>query len=68
MWWNPTAKGPDELNTQGTGMYEYVDGGKRYLPGHWPATLPGVFDAKTSVDYYTTVPAGETVPQYPSPN
>jgi hypothetical protein len=68
VWWSTTAKGPDELGTQGTGMYEYVGGGTRYLPGHWPSTLQGVFDPKTSVAYYMTVPPDETVPQYPSPN
>ncbi|HVN50862.1 MAG TPA: ABC transporter substrate-binding protein [Acidimicrobiales bacterium] len=67
IWWNPTAKGPDEINGQGTGMYEYVDGGKRYLPGHWPSTLPKMFDTSNSVTIYTTVPPGEQVPSYPSP-
>ncbi len=36
MWWDPTATGPDEIQRNGTGMYRYVDGGKRYLPGQWP--------------------------------
>ncbi len=67
IWWNPAAKGPDELGTQGSGMYEYADGGKRYLPGHWPATPPDVFDPKGAVTIYTTVPPLERVPAYPSP-
>ena len=36
VWWNPSISGPDELGRSGTGLYEYVDGGKRYLPGQWP--------------------------------
>ena len=67
VWWNPTAKGPDELNKDGTGMYEFVDGGKRYLPGHWPTTAPDVFNPKGAVTVYKTVPPDEHVPTYPSP-
>jgi Periplasmic binding protein len=67
VWWNPNASGPDELNNQGKGMYEFVDGGKRYLPGHWPSGAPDVFDTKGAVALYTTVPKSEQVPQYPSP-
>lgn len=67
VWWNPRATGPDELQRQGTGMYEFVDGGKRYLPGQWPTTAPDVFDMKGAVDLYTTVPKGEQVPNYPPP-
>jgi hypothetical protein len=67
VWWNTTATGPDELNTQGTGMYEYVDGGKRYLPNQWPSTLPKMFDTSNSVTIYHEPPASEQVPNYPSP-
>jgi hypothetical protein len=67
VWWNPTAKGPDELGTEGTGMYEYVDGGKRYLPNQWPATAPKFFDTSNSVTIYTSPPKSEQVPTYPSP-
>jgi hypothetical protein len=67
IWWNPNADGPDELNHDGKGMYEYVDGGKRYLPGQWPATAPAVFTTKGAVTIYKTVPPSEQVPNYPSP-
>jgi hypothetical protein len=67
IWWNPNAHGPDELNHQGKGLYEYVDGGKRYLPGQWPDTAPDVFTTKGAVTIYTTVPPSESVPSYPSP-
>jgi hypothetical protein len=67
VWWNPNATGPDELNTQGKGMYEYVDGGRRYLPNGWPSTSPKLFDTKNSVTIYTHVPPSEQVPTYPSP-
>jgi hypothetical protein len=46
-------------------MWEYVDGGKRYLPGQWPKGQPQLFDRATgSVDLYTTLPPGITLPDY----
>jgi hypothetical protein len=68
LWWDPTATGPDEIQRNGTGMYRYVDGGKRYLPGQWPDTDPSLFVMDGSVDYYRTPPPGEAAPSYPSPN
>ncbi|MBV8161059.1 MAG: hypothetical protein JO265_09065 [Acidimicrobiia bacterium] len=67
IWWDPAATGPDELGRQGRGMFEFVDGGKRYLPGEWPTTSPDVFDLKGAVTLYKTVPKAEQVPNYPSP-
>jgi hypothetical protein len=67
IWWNPNASGPDELNHQGKGLYEYVGGGKRYLPGQWPDSAPDVFTTQGAVTIYTTVPPSESVPNYPSP-
>ncbi len=67
IWWNPSAGGPDELNHLGNGLYEYVDGGKRYLPGQWPHTAPNVFTTKGAVIIYKTIPPLERVPAYPSP-
>ena len=66
IWWNPDATGPDELQRSGTGMYEYVDGGKRYLPGRVAVHPPdGVRpqDAVTS----TRPSRRRAVPSYPSP-
>jgi len=67
IWWNPNASGLDELNHQGKGMYEYVQGGKRYLPGQWPHTAPDVFTTNGAVTIYETIPPAERVPSYPSP-
>ncbi len=67
IWWNPSADGPDELNHMGKGLYEYVQGGKRYLPGDWPDSAPDVFTTKGAVTIYTTVPPSERTPNYPSP-
>ena len=67
IWWNPDATGPDERGTEGQGMYEFVDGGARYLPGEWPEGVPRVFDPDGAVTIYTERPPGEEVPDYPSP-
>jgi hypothetical protein len=66
LWWDPVATGPDELRKEGTGMYQFVDGGKRYLPGEWP-TEDKMFVSDGAVSLYTDAPPGETSPEYPSP-
>ena len=66
FWWDPTATGPDEIRKEGQGMYQFVDGGKRYLPGDWP-TDDKLFNDTAATEIYTTPPPGEEPPSYPSP-
>ena len=66
IWWDPAATGPDEIRKDGTGMYQFVDGGKRYLPGEWP-TESKLFDPEGAVALYPEPPEGEAPPSYPSP-
>ena len=66
IWWDPVATGPDEIRKDGVGMYEFVDGGQRYLPGQWPTT-DKMFDPTGAVSLYTTPPPGEAPGVYPSP-
>ncbi len=66
IWWDAAATGPDEIRKEGTGMYRYVDGGTRYLPGEWP-TEDKMFVEEGSVTIYDAPPEGEAPPQYPSP-
>jgi hypothetical protein len=66
IWWDPVATGPDEIRKDGVGMYQYVDGGQRYLPGQWP-TADKMFDPTGAVALYTTPPPGEAPGDYPSP-
>jgi ABC-type branched-subunit amino acid transport system ATPase component len=56
VWWNPRARGPDEAGDHGTGMYEYVDGGRRYLPGEWPTAPLPLFAAEGAVAIYDRPP------------
>ena len=65
IWWDPATTGPDELDNVGAGMYRYVDGGKRYLPGEHPRTDPKAFVQAGTVTIYDTPPPGEAAPTYP---
>jgi hypothetical protein len=56
VWWDPDATGPDELGRDGKGMFRYVDGGRRYLPGEWPKGTPKVFVDDGSVTLYDEAP------------
>ncbi|HYH47964.1 MAG TPA: hypothetical protein VEG38_00315, partial [Acidimicrobiia bacterium] len=53
VWWDATATGPDEAGNSGVGMYRYVDGGRRYLPGQHPTTEPAAFDRVATVTVYS---------------
>ncbi|HEV3328421.1 MAG TPA: hypothetical protein VGZ33_03415, partial [Acidimicrobiales bacterium] len=68
VWWNATASGPDEIGRAGTGLYEYVGGGKRYLPNAWPKGTTKAFQTAGAVAIYATCPAGECPPSYPPPS
>jgi hypothetical protein len=67
IWWDPAATGPDEIRKEGTGMWQYVDGGARYLPGDWPTEPLGLFDPDGAVAIYDEPPPGEAPIDYPSP-
>ena len=64
VWWDPDAVGPDESGKVAKGMWAYVDGGRRYLPGKWPKAAPKVFDPDGAVTLYRTLPKGITLPDY----
>jgi hypothetical protein len=67
VWWNPSISGPDELGRTGKGLYEYVDGGKRYLPGQWPTEPTKAYKKSGAVAIYAKPPPSEQTPNYPSP-
>ncbi len=67
IWYDPAASGPDERGVEGTGMYRYVDGGRRHLLGEWPDTAPKVFDPDGAVALYREIPAADQPPAYPRP-
>ncbi|HET6810270.1 MAG TPA: hypothetical protein VFH50_04605 [Acidimicrobiales bacterium] len=65
IWWDPTATGPDESNTQGVGMWRYVNNGKRYLYGQFPKVNPPWFQAANTVTIFAGLPGPDTPPNYP---
>ena len=66
VWWDTTATGADETHHDGTGLMQFVDGGKRYRLGEWPSDLK-VFNPSGAVALYDKLPASETPKSYPSP-
>lgn len=66
LWWDADAQGPDETGAEGTGVYQYANGGQRYLPHEYTSDID-VFDAETSVPQITEPPESEVPPDYPSP-
>ncbi len=65
VWWDPNATGEDEIGVDGTGMWTYADGGRRYLLGQWPESPPTLFgDDPNPVSLYRDLPPGITLPQY----
>ncbi len=67
IYWDPQARGKDETGNEGIGLYRYVEGGKRYLPGQYPTREIKLFDPAGTVTFYNDYPAGERPPSYPSP-
>jgi hypothetical protein len=66
FWWDPDATGPDEIRRDGTGMYRYQEGGRRFMPGEWTAD-DAAFDPDGAVTLFDAPPPGEEAPDYPSP-
>jgi hypothetical protein len=67
IWWNPKARGENEIGVVGDGLYEYTQMGKRWTLDQIPATDPGLFNSSNSITIFTTVPKAYQPPQYPSP-
>jgi len=69
IWWDAEATGPDELEREGTGLYRYVDGGRRFFVGGITEELR-VFDEEGSVTIYDEVPPtdAEQIGDYDPPS
>jgi hypothetical protein len=64
LWYDATAKGPDEEGAQGTGLMRYVSGGTRYREGVVPAGPVPMFSVPGSVTSYASPP--DPAPSYPA--
>jgi hypothetical protein len=67
IWWNPNATGQDEVGNVGKGLYEYTDMGKRWELKSFPSSDPGLFQPKSSITIFKTIPPQYAPPKYPSP-
>ncbi len=64
LWYDATAKGPDEEGVNGTGLMRYVDGGRRYKAGVVPAGAVPMFSLPGSVTSFASPP--DPAPSYPA--
>ncbi len=64
LWYDATAKGPNEEGTEGTGLMRYVHGGVRYKAGVVPAGPVPMFSLPGSVTSYSSPP--DQAPSYPA--
>ncbi len=67
IWWDPQARGEDEIGNDGIGLYRFVEMGRRYLPGQWPDGPPRAFDPANTVTIYDQPPEADRWPEYPPP-
>lgn len=67
IWWNPKARGENEIGNVGDGLYEFVQNGKRWTLDEMPTTNPGLFKESGSVTIFSEVPKADQTPDYPSP-
>jgi hypothetical protein len=68
VWWDPTVEGDDEIARPGSGMWRYVDGGKRYRLGEWNQPATPLFVLDDTITVYTEPPEAEAVTDYPPPS
>jgi hypothetical protein len=66
IWWDADEIGPDEIFAEGEGMYRYMNGGGRFLPGEWEEELRA-FDEEDTITILEELPEDEVAPEYPSP-
>ncbi len=64
IWYDATAKGPDEEGVNGSGLMRYVDGGKRYKANTVPAGSVPMFSVAGTVTSYSSPP--DLAPLYPA--
>lgn len=64
IWWDPETPDPTVENDPPLGVYRYVDGGQRYLPGEMD-DIGEFFDEEGTVIWFQERPEGDVPPQYP---
>ena len=64
LWYDATAKGPDEEGTVANGLMQHVNGGARYRAGVVPNGAVPMFSTAGAVTSYQTPP--DRAPSYPA--
>jgi hypothetical protein len=64
IWWNPDDEGEDEIHNPGKGVWQFVDGGKRYLPNEWKKGDFKAFDPDGASGILKETPESEPIPDY----
>jgi hypothetical protein len=64
LWYDATAKGPDEEGQNGSGLMQYVNGGARYKAGVVPTGAVPMFSTRGAVTGYPFPP--DRAPHYPA--
>jgi hypothetical protein len=65
IWWDPNSSGPDETDSNGTGLWRYMYNGKRYLLGQFPSGAQPWFNPANTVTIFSSVPGPDKAPSYP---
>jgi hypothetical protein len=65
VWWDPDATGKDETRAEGTGMYRYMDNGRRYMPGEVGKSTAVPFDDANTITLLDSTPPDDLPKQYP---
>lgn len=68
VWWDADATGPDEQRKEGTGMWAYVGGGRRYLFGSEPPKIGDdvLFAPAGAVTIFDKLPPASASADYPA--
>jgi hypothetical protein len=65
-WWDGDTSGPS-VSVNGpdaAGVWQFLDGGKRYLRGQVPSDLSTFFDKSQSLNVFPSVPKSDVQPAY----
>jgi hypothetical protein len=67
VWWDTETVGPSvAVNLpDSAGVWQYMDGGKRYIRGQIPSKKVTFFDKSNAINVITTVPPADVQPDYP---
>ena len=64
IWWDPDDIAKDEIQTEGPGVWQFVDGGKRYLIDEWEEGDFKAFDPEGAVGVLDAPPDDEVPREY----